>query len=293
MQNEIAIYEDLFKQKILSIQVQQSPYGSSIHFLVLPDGSEWVVKIIPAQNWLGDFDEKYLNFTESIAAQVAVSLQLTKSAKLWETGNFAVQVAGTWRLFIPYCPGKVLVTCSKEQAFKLGSILASLHQLDLPKEGSKPFPQPTAARSPFLLQMVEECCHHHLHAYEDWVTSHRDIHLGNVIWKKNIPYLIDWNSAGLIHPFVELIGLAVNCAGIAAGRFNPHSFSAALCGYRKQAGRLPASDKPLWSLCYQSWLLWLEFKTKQNEENEIKNTLRAIALLKEKMEVIKNIYYAA
>lgn len=47
------------------------------------------------------------------------------------------------------------------------------------------------------------------------VITHRDMHLQNVLWDSNTkPYILDWESAGLMNPLVEVIGYGLEWSGI-------------------------------------------------------------------------------
>lgn len=37
------------------------------------------------------------------------------------------------------------------------------------------------------------------------IISHRDLDPKNIMWKNNVPYIIDWEAAGYINPYEELI----------------------------------------------------------------------------------------
>ena len=50
------------------------------------------------------------------------------------------------------------------------------------------------------------------------IVSHRDPHYGNVIWDGNgKAHLIDWESAGVINPYMEVIGYSLEWSGILLG----------------------------------------------------------------------------
>ncbi len=38
--------------------------------------------------------------------------------------------------------------------------------------------------------------------------SHTDLDRKNVIWQKNVPFIIDWEASGYINPTIELIQVA-------------------------------------------------------------------------------------
>lgn len=102
--------------------------------------------------------------------------------------------------------------------------------------------------------------------------------------------MLDWESTGLIHPAVELIGLAENCAGLAHCNFQADNFRATLMGYGQWARKLPEMDAQLWFLSFHSWLLWYSHCLRQNWLEEANRTFAIIVLIKEKMAEMRNIY---
>lgn len=49
---------------------------------------------------------------------------------------------------------------------------------------------------------------------KDLRITHRDLHHINVLWDDNIPWIIDWESAGLMNPTMEIVGYSLEWAGI-------------------------------------------------------------------------------
>lgn len=292
MLSKTQIYQALFLQKVHSIHF----LNEHMELIQFSDGTYWIAKTMSAHSWLGARDKNNIDFTEYVAKQIAQSHSFTHHAREWGKGQYVISIQDHWILFIPYVHGKVIENWDARQSYVLGDLLAAIHLLNLPKLGGKPFPAighiPEDAPT-YVLDLTRECNANRLYALDDWVLSHRDIHAGNVLWEnKNTPWLIDWESAGLIHPFVELLGLAMNCSGFARGEFHEGCFSAALAGYRHRAHRLPKADPVLWLLCFHSWLLWLSFNAVQKCDNEVKTTFEVLLLLNQKMPEMKRIYNA-
>ncbi|KTD18217.1 putative aminoglycoside phosphotransferase [Legionella jordanis] len=199
-------------------------------------------------------------------------------------------------LVIPYCEGEVLAKLNGQQAFKLGYLLAQLHALNLPPlKESKAFPKihlPKGKSVPmWVLKMMEQCNSKLQFEENCWVVSHRDMHLNNIIWQdSNTPHLIDWESAGLIHPFVELIGLASNASGLAQCQFDADLFRSTLEGYGSLNQRLPPAQMPLWELSAYSWLLWYVFVLEEGQFNEAERTLQSLDFIMKKTKDLIDIY---
>jgi len=290
------LFEHLFLQRVVALKTLNPGVTHPTQLITFANGSRWVTKTVSQENWLGVRRKDDIEVAEQLGRLVEKKMHITYAARSWGQQRRLLTVDKRWMLFIPYCKGETLEYCSRQQAFRLGGLLAALHQLLLPKDQAKPLPMvklPVACELPsFCFEQMNRCNDNYWYQAEHWVTSHRDMHLANIIWRTNkTPYLIDWESSGLIHPFVELIGLALNCAGLAKGRFNSGHFSASLAGYQAVAGYLPAESPILWQLCYQSWLLWLSYIVKAGQNAELHHTLQAIALLRKRMLSLQAAYH--
>lgn len=291
----------LCKQVISSIPIQikrlnslDSSSSSVVWHLQMSDGKEWVVKLLNKCTWLGKLDIKCIKQTQIWATYVTKHLGWLSSHNVKQPMGFTTQYRHTTLLFSRFLPGIIVPVWSKQQMRRLGALLAYIHTLRLPKERGMAFPPIKLSNHGNLkdfANIISTCNEHRLHKFNDWIISHRDVHSANVVWKtQTIPTLIDWASAGLIHPFVELIGLAVNGAGIARGEFDEAGYIAVIRGYCNQAGTLPADDETLWLMCLHSWLLWLVHNDEMSNTVEMNKTISSITLLLENMERMKVIY---
>jgi thiamine kinase-like enzyme len=96
------------------------------------------------------------------------------------------------------------------------------------------------------------------------VVSHRDLDMKNVIWdNKNNPLIIDWESAGSINPFIDLVRVALDWSGEAKGKANKKLFIEIFKTYSE----VNALDKDNVKDAFYSsiWdnLGWLEFNIKK------------------------------
>ncbi len=92
------------------------------------------------------------------------------------------------------------------------------------------------------------------------LVSHRDLHYGNVIWKDGDAYLIDWESAGLINPYMELIGYSLEWSGILLGHVRTPIFFQIINGYlAKTAGSCLYAHAAFYGWLGHCVLAWLFF----------------------------------
>lgn len=283
-----------FRQNIISSSSLGEGRQHHLELIELNDHSKWVCKKFYAQTWLGQVEESNLELTEELAAAVAVELGISFAAYK-KNNKFVFTVDGKKAIIRPYCEGQVIESINEEQAFIMGEILAQLHSLKLPQKKAQPFPsilRPKEENSPVWLQeLISFCNDNAQYQAENWVFSHRDIHAENLVWReKKTPHLLDWESAGLIHPAIELIGLAENCAGFAYGDFQAQRFRATLMGYGQRTRKLPQMDSKLWKLSFHTWLLWYSYCFQQNWLEEAKYTLELIEFIKENLPKMQKIY---
>lgn len=263
------------KQDFKAIVPLREGKQHQIDLVTLVDQSQWICKRLVNQNWLGTVDFNSVKLGEDLATKVAQTLGTTFSA---------AYVIEDLAIIVPYCQGEILEWVNENQAHRLGRILAQIHSLQSSTASGKPFPAISVVNSEkmpkWLNTRINYCNQKRLCLSNQWVLSHRDIHYGNVIWRdENSPHLIDWESTGLIHPTLELIGLAQNCAGIAAGRFGVDLFRATLQGYVVEAGKLPTIDGSVSNLSLHSWLLWYVHCLRQGWLKESKQVLQRIELI--------------
>ncbi|CEG59689.1 protein of unknown function [Legionella micdadei] len=282
------------KQEILSVSSLGEGSQHQLELVELANHSKWVCKQFFTQTWLGEIEDSTLQFTESIAATVAKRIGITFAA--YREGDKSVfSVRNKRAIIIPYCEGQLLTSFTEQQAFILGGVLARLHCLKLPTDNGKPFPPVTLYDKcdlpEWLKELTQECNGNSCYQADQWVLSHRDIHTGNIIWRsKEKPHLLDWESTGLIHPTIELIGLAENCAGLAHCDFQEKNFIATLMGYGEFARKLPKVDAKLWRLSFHSWLLWYSYCLRQNWLEEACQTLEVIVDIKKKLSEMNKLY---
>lgn len=211
-------------------------------------------------------------------------------------------------IIYPFCEGKVIDSINDNQAYLLGKMLAKLHIWSSRTKDklvmkmlklAKPFPLipllkgvKFGSRYPEIKKLINECNKVLLKGDKNWILSHRDLNLTNIIWQGHSKfYVIDWESTGLIHPLVELIGLALNCAGIPELTFNEKLFQATLEGYRAQTST--NYDLELDILLIQSlhtWLLWFVYCLSKGWTDRALDCDAAIQKIQSNIQIIKKTF---
>lgn len=98
----------------------------------------------------------------------------------------------------------------------------------------------------------------------DRVISHRDLDVKNVMWYLDHPILIDWESAGYIHPIQDLIETAIYWSENESGVIDKERFFAFIGGYKKRCGTLQANWRMVLENGYSGKLGWLEYSLKRS-----------------------------
>ncbi|MCW5588407.1 MAG: aminoglycoside phosphotransferase family protein [Legionellales bacterium] len=192
-------------------------------------------------------------------------------------------------LVSPWIEGHVKQgTLSSSQTQALARVLANIHTMNLPLlEAPKlPWQMPTIFNWHYFFNTIEQSqvenfleLYHYLPKLIHWqdcykramqtldpqrVVSHRDLHLGNIIWRNHHePVLIDWEGAGIIHPHVDLINLAVNVSYGDDGTCDRIIFNEVIHTYSKIRGYRPHLDQTLVFASFATWLGWLYYMIKR------------------------------
>jgi hypothetical protein len=94
--------------------------------------------------------------------------------------------------------------------------------------------------------------------YRHQVLGHRDLDQKNVIWHDaDTPVLIDWESAGMTNPTIELADVALNWSGVTAGEPDRETCAALLSAYLEQVGHITDQPRDALYAVLVNWLTWL------------------------------------
>ena len=96
------------------------------------------------------------------------------------------------------------------------------------------------------------------------VISHRDLDSKNVLWNKESPVLIDWESAGYINPMQDLLETAIYWSKTENGTSDKERFFAFVNGYKKKCGPQQADWKKVLATGFSGKLGWLEYNLKRS-----------------------------
>ena len=107
-----------------------------------------------------------------------------------------------------------------------------------------------------VLESRQEIC-------KEQVISHRDLDPKNVMWQEGNPYVIDWESAGYVNPYQELIEVLNYWIIGEDGRYNKKKFDALIQSYGVRKDIMHVNWKAVLNSSFEGMLGWLEYNLKR------------------------------
>jgi Ser/Thr protein kinase RdoA (MazF antagonist) len=201
-------------------------------------------------------------------------------------GNAIQKVGDQWFLVFDWVEGRSVKQdeIGIEHCRKIGSVLADIHHTDFQELGIEP--EETEVRPSIdwnaYLQKGQDMKVEWVKSYVDiienmyvWdagareaesslgsvmVMSHRDLDPKNVMWVQGKPMVIDWESAGYIHPMHDLVETALYWSGA----IDRDQFSAFISGYKGENGVITADWEAVLANGFSGKLGWLEYNLKRS-----------------------------
>lgn len=123
---------------------------------------------------------------------------------------------------------------------------------------------------------------------ENQVISHRDLDPKNVMWQDGMPFLIDWEAAGYVNPYQELLEM-LNCwSDDGKGALIKENFDALFNAYKKEVKFEGIDWEAIIVSGYSGLLGWLDYSFKRSlgiesssDEETALGTEHVVATMKE------------
>ena len=223
--------------------------------------------------------EKVAHALENIVPVVA--------AKEFE-GKHVVEYDGTWFMVFDWLEGASVFVpkITAEHCAKIGELLGKIHATDVEVEGME---QSEEVREVFawekLCEAMKKVEQGAITAFENFLPellaldaevvhalkissfrkclSHRDLDPKNVMWQGNSPYIIDWEAAGYVNPFQELVEVINYWVTEVDGSYNFVKLTVLLDAYKAHK-EIRFVDWDMVLLCsFDGILGWLEYNARR------------------------------
>ena len=132
------------------------------------------------------------------------------------------------------------------------------------------------------------------------VISHRDLDPKNVMWQELKPFVIDWEAAGYINPYQELLEVICYWADDGKGSLKKSNFDALMMAYRRHSEMMNVEWNAVFNGSYSGMLGWLEYnikralgleaedeKERQLGKDQVMGTINALYQHSRKIELLK------
>lgn len=95
------------------------------------------------------------------------------------------------------------------------------------------------------------------------VISHRDLDPKNVMWQKDIPFIIDWEAAGYVNPYQELIEVLNYWISDKTGKYDKGKFDVLIQAYAENMDISNVNWQVILNCSFDGMLGWLEYNVKR------------------------------
>lgn len=232
---------DIFKvlaQDLKLGYLRESPKqlsGGALHKMwhLVTDQGEYAAKEINQHiTTKSSFPQSYESAEEIAGAFAQHGFPAVSAIKMHD--HFVHRVQEKWFIVYPKVEGKIipLNELGTVHAAQIGKIFYKMHNLNLSINGvdkshydefSDEYWENLIKRAEFdvLIQLIPSIKKWN-NLYKQAIpvlndnlrVTHRDLHHTNVLWDKDVPWIIDWESAGLMNPMMEIVGYSLEWAGI-------------------------------------------------------------------------------
>ena len=125
---------------------------------------------------------------------------------------------------------------------------------------------------------------------QNQVISHRDLDPKNVLWNNDAPFVIDWEAAGYVNPYQELLEVINYWADDGKGNLNNIYFNAIVKNYGNHMKLADIEWDKILSGSYMGMLGWLEYNVKRSVGIEVSGDEEIIDAEQQVIGTIKELY---
>jgi thiamine kinase-like enzyme len=196
---------------------------------------------------------------------------------------------GKYYMIFNWLDGKSIFSpnISLEKCIQMGKLLGKIHSSDIVIHGiQKKITQPVIYEWDRYLQLGQETNAEWVNEFSQmieylkkWnkqsseacnslsnylVLSHRDLDPKNVMWNDDNPYIIDWESAGYVNPYQELLEVLNYWADNGSGGLEKDKFKALYEAYNSIVGSYQINWNVVLASGFSGMLGWLDYSFKRS-----------------------------
>jgi Ser/Thr protein kinase RdoA (MazF antagonist) len=210
--------------------------GGALHsmFKVETSSGNYAIKQLNPHITVKENFQKAYELSEVIAERM-FKLQIPAVYSLSFKGSHVIQLEQEYFIIYPFIESHLLndKNLAANHAQHIGSIFALMHSADIKLSGLeqahydyfddsywekliKKTKNPSLSKLlPSILSWNRAYAASISDLNNELVITHRDMHSQNVLWDtENQPHIVDWESAGLMNPMMEVIGYGLEWGGI-------------------------------------------------------------------------------
>ena len=260
--------------------------------------------------------------SEKIAA--ALQGQLPVVAAMEIDGKQIHKLDGKYYMVFPWMEGKSVFPpeIGVEHCEAMGHVLGKIHSAVISVEGVEPETEETELYTwdsfvqsgtgeelwfrrlkealPDIKEWNQAACDVREVLAEKVVISHRDLDPKNVMWNDTQPLIIDWEAAGYVNPYQELLEVLNYWADDGKGSLVKEYFEALVSTYKEYMVLADVSWDAVFAGSYAGMLGWLEYNVKRGlgmvttdaeemrlGQEQVLGTIQALYDYQEKIQLMK------
>ena len=142
-----------------------------------------------------------------------------------------------------------------------------------------------------IIEWNKQVCQVQENLVQNQVISHRDLDPKNVMWNNDTPFLIDWEAAGYVNPYQELLEVINYWVDDGKGNLDKSYFDAIVKAYGKHMKLADVEWDEVLAGSYMGMLGWLEYNVKRSVGIEVSGDEEIKDAEQQVIGTIKELYY--